>query len=133
MPHALFYDGVCGLCDGFTRFVLVHDQHDRFRFAPLQSAYARDTLVPHGVDPTQLDTVVVLTDDGKILARSDAVLFVLHELGGFWRLLSSWRWVPRVLRDSVYGFVARHRLAWFGQLDACRIPTPEERSKFIAE
>ena len=39
--------------------------------------------------------------------------------------------MPRVLRDPVYDFVARHRYRWFGRRDACLIPTPELRNRFL--
>jgi predicted DCC family thiol-disulfide oxidoreductase YuxK len=35
------------------------------------------------------------------------------------------------LRDVVYDFVARHRFHWFGRRDACLVPTPELRARFL--
>jgi predicted DCC family thiol-disulfide oxidoreductase YuxK len=39
--------------------------------------------------------------------------------------------VPRPLRDTVYNLIARHRYAWFGKRDACMVPTPELRTRFL--
>jgi len=39
--------------------------------------------------------------------------------------------LPTTLTDMIYDFVAKNRYRWFGQLEACRMPTPEERGRFI--
>ncbi len=127
-PAVLFYDGVCGLCDRTVRFVLRHDRRRRFRFAPLQSPYAREALARHGRDARQLDTVALLLGE-HLLEKSDAVGAILRELGGGWRLLALLRLLPRGLRDAAYDFVARHRYRWFGQYAACPLPSPELRER----
>jgi predicted DCC family thiol-disulfide oxidoreductase YuxK len=83
------------------------------------------------VSLADLDTVYVLAADGRLLRRSRAVLFVLAELGGLWWLLSWGRIVPAVIADRLYDLVASVRYRVFGKLDACRVPTPEERTLFL--
>ena len=39
--------------------------------------------------------------------------------------------MPAFLRDPLYVLLARNRYRWFGQLDACRVPTAEMRSRFL--
>jgi predicted DCC family thiol-disulfide oxidoreductase YuxK len=81
----LLYDGVCGLCNWLVQFILRHDRAGVFRFASLQSAVAGTVLARHGVGATELDTVYVVVDhelaNEEVLARSDAVIFVLRQLG----------------------------------------------------
>jgi predicted DCC family thiol-disulfide oxidoreductase YuxK len=129
--HIVFFDGVCGLCDKTVRFLLRHDRHDRLRFAPLQGETARRVLPPLGGRPEDLDTIYVVTADGRLLQRSRAVLFATVALGGAWVLLGALRIVPRPLADLVYRFVARVRYRVFGRFDTCSIPTPEERARFL--
>lgn len=129
--HVVFFDGVCGLCDRFVQFVLDRDGRQVFRFAPLQGAFAARELPPKGGDPGRLDTVYVLTADGRLLRRSRAVLFVLGELGGPWRAVSWLRVVPAVIADRFYDLVAAVRYRVFGKREACRIPTPAERARFV--
>jgi len=133
--HVLFFDGTCGLCDGFVQFVLRHDTAGRFRFAPLQGELAARTLARLGADAGALQTVYVLagadTPDERLLERSDAVLFVLSQLPAPWRWGAVFRVLPRALRDGAYGVVARHRYRVFGRRDACRLPRPEERARFL--
>jgi predicted DCC family thiol-disulfide oxidoreductase YuxK len=39
--------------------------------------------------------------------------------------------VPRVLADWVYDRVASVRYRLFGKREACRVPAPEERARFL--
>ena len=39
--------------------------------------------------------------------------------------------IPRPVRDALYDWVARNRAAWFGRRESCRLPTEEERSRFL--
>jgi predicted DCC family thiol-disulfide oxidoreductase YuxK len=48
-----------------------------------------------------------------------------------WRVLAVLLWVPAPLRDGVYRVIARFRYKLFGKKDACRLPTPEERERFL--
>jgi predicted DCC family thiol-disulfide oxidoreductase YuxK len=122
---------VCGLCDRSVRFVLARDRAAKFRFAPLQGALAARELPPRGGEPAALDTIYVLTAEGRLLRRSRAVLFVLRELGGWWRLIALGRVLPAALTDRVYDLVARVRYRVFGRLEACRVPGLGERERFL--
>src|SRR4051812_819759 len=97
----LLYDGVCGLCNRLVQFVLKHDTASRFRFASLQSAYAARLLKPHAVNPDDLDTVhVIEARGGRPSSRSNAVISILHTLGGFWSAVATaLRIFPEPLRD----------------------------------
>ncbi|RME58755.1 thiol-disulfide oxidoreductase DCC, partial [Candidatus Parcubacteria bacterium] len=35
------------------------------------------------------------------------------------------------LRDGVYFWVARQRYRWFGRRETCRLPSAEERERFL--
>jgi predicted DCC family thiol-disulfide oxidoreductase YuxK len=56
---------------------------------------------------------------------------MLELLGMPFSLARIFRAIPAGLRDTVYDFIARHRLRWFGKLSACRTPLPSERHRFI--
>jgi predicted DCC family thiol-disulfide oxidoreductase YuxK len=131
----VLYDGVCGLCNRLVQFILKHDSLDRFRFASLQSEFAQSLMTHHGVDPHDLDTVYVVKNhersDETLLARSDAILYMLKELGGIWSLAGVGRVLPRGLRDAVYKIVARNRYRVFGKHESCMLPEPKHRAKFL--
>lgn len=126
-PPIVFYDGECGLCHRFVQFVLARDRAGTFRFAPLQGPTAA-RLIPGRA--AGLGSVV-LRDETGTYDRSEASLRILARLGGPWTLTRPLRLIPRAVRDAVYGFVARHRYGWFGQADACTLPSPAARSRFL--
>lgn len=127
----VFYDGVCGLCDRSVRFLLQRDRRATLRFAPLQG----DTACARSDLPAELRSVVFIlrpnTPEEQIYFRSDAALRLLDHVGGGWRIVSWLRLIPRPIRDAVYDFIASRRYRWFGKFDACRIPPPEWRARFL--
>lgn len=126
----MLFDGVCNLCNGSVQFIVRHDPAGRFRFASLQSEAGQALLRRHGMDPGDLFSVI-LVEDGRVYSRSDAALRIARGLSGGWRAAGALRVVPRPLRDLVYGWVARNRYRWFGKQEACMIPTPELRARFL--
>lgn len=132
----VLYDGVCGLCHRFNRFVLKRDRRDRFRFAPLQGTFASQALGRHGKDPRDLDTVYLIVDAGgpreEALSRGHAVRRILSELGGVWRFAAAvLRLLPGPLLDAAYDFTARRRYRWFGKYESCPAPSEKDRRKFL--
>lgn len=131
----ILYDGVCGLCQWGVQFVLRRDRTNRFRFAALQSPLGHSVLARHGRSAQALDTVCVVADyEGpheKLLSKGGAALYVVSRLGGAWRVAHAFSWLPDRVVDAVYDFVAARRYRWFGRLDACPVPSPAHRAKFI--
>lgn len=128
-PPVVFFDGVCGLCNGTVDWLLARDRRARLRFAPLQGETARRLLGELPEDA--LEWTFLLRDGAGTHERSDAVLGALQHVGGPWSLIRVLRLVPRALRDAVYRFVARRRYRWFGRRDACRLPSTAERERFL--
>ncbi len=125
----VFFDGVCGLCNVSVDFILARDTHQRFRFAPLQGETARQVLP--AADRERLDTLVLLTERAAY-RRSAAVVRILWRLPGVWPVLGALLWlIPGPLRDLGYRIVSANRLSWFGKKETCRLPTPEERERFL--
>ena len=159
--HVLFYDGVCGLCDRSVQFLLARDRERVLHYAPLQGPTAAavlgrlglDAVLPApaaaeeagaGDDPDRADaaaapgapqTMVFVRDEGSERERaslySAGVLAALDAIGGVWRLVSWLRAVPAPLRDLVYRWIAAHRYRWFGRFDACKLPAPGDRERFL--
>lgn len=130
--ETLFYDGHCALCHRTVKFVLKHEKGGvAFRFAPLQGTTFQ-ALVPAEKRSGLPDSIVIMTADGVLLARSDAVVHLLRRLGGAWRILSAiLAVVPRVVRDAGYDFIARVRYRVFGnRQDLCPVVPQELRSRF---
>jgi predicted DCC family thiol-disulfide oxidoreductase YuxK len=101
------------------------------RFASLQSDLAKTRLSPLGIDPSALDSLV-LVDEGRAFVRSAAALRVAAYLRAPWSWMRGLLVVPAFVRDSVYDVVARNRYRWFGRSAGCLIPSPELRARFLA-
>jgi predicted DCC family thiol-disulfide oxidoreductase YuxK len=131
----VLYDGVCGLCYGFVRFMLRFDKRDRFRYAALQSDFAAEVLKRHGLNSNDLSSVVLVTDFGlpreKAHTQFDGVLEGSRGLGGIWKLGLAAKVLPREVRNWIYDAIARNRYKWFGRNETCSIPTLEHRVKFV--
>lgn len=124
----IFFDGVCGLCNGFVDFILKIDKKRKFHFSPLQGEYAAKTLPRH---LTKELSSLAFMSNGKIYTKSEAVLMILSETGGFWALSSIFRIIPKSFQNVIYDFVAKYRYVIFGKKSSCRLPTSEERSRFV--
>jgi predicted DCC family thiol-disulfide oxidoreductase YuxK len=114
----VFYDGECGLCNRFVLFLLKRDSAKVFRFAPLTGKMARQWLE----DADLKGETVVLLDRDAVYRKSDAALRALAGLGGLWKIAKAGLWVPRLVRDGVYDFIARRRRRWFGGGETCVLP-----------
>ena len=129
-PAVVLFDGVCGFCNSSVQFILKHDRAGRFRFAALQSEFGQEMLRRFGMRTDDFDTVV-LVEDGVPYTRSTAALKVARGLGMPWKALYALVVVPRFVRDFGYDQFAKHRYRVFGKLDACMLPPPEARSRFL--
>ena len=128
----IFYDGPCGLCQRFVRFVVQQDRTGaKFRFAPLHGP-TFESVVPVERRAALPDSMVVFTSDNRLLIRSNGVIHVLRRLGGFWKFVAvAASIIPRPLRDAVYDFVTRIRHRVFGRVDnVCPLTPPELRARF---
>ena len=132
MPDIVVFDGVCNLCAHSVRFILRHEAAPHFQFAPLQSPAGTRLLKTFGFSPDDAKTFVLIAD-GRPYVRSDAAIRIAKRLKGAWKLVGLVRVIPRPIRNWMYDVVARNRYRWFGRTEACMVPTPELRSRFLEE
>lgn len=130
MERVILFDGVCNFCNASVNFVIDRDPKFLFKFAALQSEFGKEKLTQAGLNAEEY-TSVVLIEDGKVYTRSTAALRVARQLSGLWPLLYGFIVVPPFLRNWVYDIIARNRYTWFGKSENCRLPSPEERTRFI--
>jgi predicted DCC family thiol-disulfide oxidoreductase YuxK len=125
MKPILFFDGVCGLCNGVVNFLLRHDKQHKILFAPLQGSTAQQYLMT----PQTLRSLV-LYENGRAIEQAEAVLRLGMLMGGVWKFLAvAAHLIP--FKNVLYRFVARYRYWWFGKRAICRLPSPEERQRFL--
>ncbi|GIO25006.1 thiol-disulfide oxidoreductase DCC family protein [Oceanobacillus sp. J11TS1] len=129
MQKIILFDGECHVCDSFVQFILQRDTEKQFLFASLQSEVGEFIKTKYQV-PKNIDSVL-LVDKDKHSIKSDAALNVLQNLNYPWKILVIGKIFPRFLRDAFYDLIARNRYKWFGKKRACRLPTPQERERFV--
>ena len=132
LPNApvVLYDGTCGLCHRSVKFILRHERDATLMFAPLQGETAAALRARYPNIPDNIDTVV-LVDNDRAYLRSKAFLYVAKYLRGPWRWPYGMRWLPGFVMNIGYRFIAAIRYRVWGKLDACELPSPEQRARFL--
>jgi len=129
--HILLFDGVCNLCNRVVQFVIKRDTKATIKFASLQSDAGQVLLKKVGL-PTDNFTSIVLIINNNHYLKSTAGLRVLKELGGVWKLLYVFIFLPKPLRDFIYDLIAKNRYQMFGKRDVCMLPTDDLKQRFLS-
>ena len=128
--NIILFDGVCNFCNFWVNFIMKRDVKKKFKFASLQSEAGIRLSEKYSVKKEDIDSVILIEDD-KYFIKSEAVLKIVKELTLSWRMLHCLKIFPLFLRNFVYDVLAKNRYILFGKKDSCRIPTEEEKSRFI--
>lgn len=129
--HIVIFDGVCNLCNSSVQYIIKHDKQNKFLFTPLQSKTGQFIFKTFNIDISKTDSIVLYSPDNTISIKSSAALKIAKHLGFPNNLFSVFIIIPRVFRDWVYDYISKNRYKWYGKKEACMIPTPELKSKFI--
>jgi predicted DCC family thiol-disulfide oxidoreductase YuxK len=128
--NIVLFDGVCNLCSSSVQFIIKRDPKARFRFASLQSLTGQQLLEKFQLSTDALYSIILVRGN-SFSERSDAALEIARQLTGLWPLFYVFKIVPRFLRDPIYNWISRNRYNWFGKKDACWLPTPELKERFV--
>ncbi|MCH7963529.1 MAG: thiol-disulfide oxidoreductase DCC family protein [Bacteroidetes bacterium] len=128
--HIILFDGVCNFCNFWVNFIMNRDKNDIYKFAAMQSESGQKLLQEFKLNVSDFDTFVLIVND-KHFTKSTAALKISKNLKSFVKLLYPLIILPRPIRDFFYDLIAKNRYKFFGRRDICRIPTEEERDKFL--
>jgi len=128
----MVFDGLCNFCSAQVQLILRIDRTGAIRFTSIQSPYGRHLAERFGLDPDDPSTFLFF-DRGRPLEMSDAVLATARRLPRPWRWLAVLGILPRPVRDAAYRLVARNRYRLLGRRDACMVPSPHQRSRFVED
>ncbi len=123
----VLFDGDCAFCSGWVRFLAARDVKNRLRFLARDDEAAAKLLQSKKIS-AELDSIMVLRE-GELFVESDAVLVLADALPFPWTLLRVGVFVPRLLRDLLYRFVARHRHSLPGAAPSCAIDDLHVRAR----
>ena len=127
----ILFDGVCNLCDASVQYIIKHDKHDEFKFTALQNEIGKEIIKKFKIDTTKTDSILLYSEAHGISQKSTAALKIASKLGFPRNLLTVFLIVPAAIRNWVYDYIAKNRYKWYGKKEACMIPTPELKSKFL--
>jgi len=126
----IVFDGVCNLCNRSVDFIIRRDPNVMFQFASNQSEAGEEILHQAGLSGAATNSIV-LFEGAEASIHSTAVLRISRHLPMPWRLGYALIVIPAPVRDVAYRLLAKNRYRLFGRRDTCRLPTPEERSRFL--
>lgn len=126
--NILFFDGYCSLCNGLVDWAMRQDKRARVKFASLQGETARSIIPENNINDTN---TVVYWNGSESFQRSDAILHLLIDMGGIWKLAGVILVIPRFFRDLVYKWIASNRYFLFGRRQTCRMPTSQEKDRLL--
>ena len=129
MNNIVLFDGVCNLCNRSIDFIIRNQKSHKLQFVSLQSDVGKSIVNKSGLD--EIPDSVMLYVDGKLLVRSDAALAISTYLKRPYVYGIIFKYVPKILSDSVYNLIAKNRYRWFGKKETCRVPSADERERFL--
>ena len=130
-PLIIFYDEPCVLCNYWVQKLCRWDKEDQLRFSSLDSALFLGFAKERKLDLNQIDSIVVWDQQYSFSLEAEGVFMVIKRLGGVWRLLLPFSFLPIVLTNAIYRIVAKNRYRWFGKHEHCPLPVARYQHKFI--
>ena len=126
----LVYDGFCGFCSRSVQFILLHERRHDLLFVTRDSEMGKQLRRTHGMESVES---MLWVEGGRAFAESDAVIKSSRYLGGWWSRLALLASIcPLNIRNRLYKIIAKHRRRLSPNVGVCRLPSPEERGRFLA-
>lgn len=131
----VFFDGYCGICNAFVDWLMRIDKNGELKFASLQGETAAKTFATalgtaEQTPAIKTTTIIYLCNDEKY-DQSSAVLRILMDIGGVWKLAGIFYLVPKCIRDFIYRIIANNRHRFIKPRNTCRVPTPSEQDRLL--
>jgi predicted DCC family thiol-disulfide oxidoreductase YuxK len=57
----------------------------------------------------------------------------MWDMGGMWKFSALYLLIPKVIRDALYKWIAKHRYRFFETRTECRLPEASAKSRFILD
>lgn len=125
----VLYDGQCSFCNGATQWIITRDRKAKLSFAAIEGELGQRLIQQFNI-PSSLDSLICIDKDKAYLYSSGAIRITKY-LDGAWKLIYLLTIIPTFIRNPVYRWFANNRYRWFGKQQACLLPTPEIRRRFL--
>ena len=123
----VYYDGLCGLCDGSISLILKFDKNNTLKYSSLQGKSGQILLKQLNKELHEFDTVLFKVND-QVYTKSTAVFKIIDSIGGWIKIFN---FLPQKFNDWVYSKIAKNRFKYFGKLDSCDISKFNIPGQFI--
>jgi predicted DCC family thiol-disulfide oxidoreductase YuxK len=130
LNRVILFDGVCKLCNGWSRFVIHTDKKRRYRLATVQSDIGQKILSHFGLPTDHFDTMVYIENE-KLYIKSSAFLKAISGFPLPYKLLAVFWIIPAPIRDWLYDLIAQNRYKIFGRYEQCMLPTADHLERFL--
>jgi predicted DCC family thiol-disulfide oxidoreductase YuxK len=112
-----------------VNFAIRNDKKGTLKFAPLQSEAGKRLKEEYKIAPG-VDGVIFL-ENGEAYTCSQAAIRIAKCLQWPAKILYGLIIIPKFIRQPFYKWIARNRYKWFGKKEACMIPTPDIKARFL--
>lgn len=126
----ILFDGVCKLCNAWSRFIIKYDKQQIFKLCSVQSDEGQQILSYFGFRNDFYESMLVV-EGSQCFDRSDGFFKVMSKLGYPYKILCIFRIVPKVILDWVYDRIALNRYSLFGKYDACVMPSGDHKDRYL--
>lgn len=126
----IFFDGECNLCNGFVRFVLLHEASKYYKFTSLQSNFTKQFFIKNNFNSQSIDSVIVF-ENNQFYTESIAAFRIINNLKWPYKLLICFNIFPLFIKQYSYQFIAKHRHKIFGKSNECWVMQPQFKDRFL--
>jgi predicted DCC family thiol-disulfide oxidoreductase YuxK len=118
--NIVLFDAECRLCLKTVSFLKRKDGDDKFRFIALQSSNGVYLLSKYGMSIDYRKSIIYIRN-GNLFKESAAVIFILRDLGGAWKIFLVFLVIPNFIRNGIYKLIAKIRYKIWGKVDYCPV------------
>lgn len=126
----IMFDGVCKLCNGWSRFIIRFDTRKKFKLCAVQSDEGQAILKWFGYPIDEFETML-LVQGNRVLEKSDSFLVIAGQLPFPWNTSRVLKLLPRSFRDWCYDRIALNRYRIFGKYEMCMLATADHEARFL--
>ncbi|MBN9312678.1 MAG: thiol-disulfide oxidoreductase [Chryseobacterium sp. 39-10] len=127
--YYIFYDGQCGFCNHWVKWILKNDKKERFLFSAIQSEFGQRFLKDRNLPTQSLKTLYLWKPGSYFLTKSQAVFAIGRILGGVNAVFGHFNFLPTIMTDFLYDQVSNNRLKFSSQ--KCMVPDEDQRKRFV--
>lgn len=117
------------MCNNFVKSLIKLDKGEVFKFASTKGVTAKKIFEKSADQFKKVDSVVFYNK--KIYVKSEAIINIICELGGLYKLVLLFKILPIKILNVLYDYIASNRNRWFGKLDKCSIAEKKNISRFL--